>query len=252
MAKSAYILLVGLGLAAGCQDAGTGVSAMPEPNFSAPVITHQQPAQAPVAIRPMQPSPVAPVKPRQPAVIASNTPREWIPNAPARPWRYIVIHHSDTPSGSAAKFDAAHKAKGWDELGYHFVIGNGTETGDGQVEVGPRWPKQKWGAHAKTPDNRYNDYGIGICLVGNFDATRPTSAQMKSVAKLTAYLMKTYHISPNNVVGHGDTKPTDCPGRNMSVATVRQMATAMAADSSWTPDAATIAAGEEMLKANGQ
>lgn len=253
MAKSAYILLVGLGLVAGCQDTGTGVSAMPEPNFSAPVIARQQPSPARVAVRPIQPSPAAPVKQKPPVVVSSAVaPREWIPNAPARPWRYIVIHHSDTPDGNAAKFDAAHRAKGWDELGYHFVIDNGVGGGDGQVEVGPRWPKQKWGAHAKTPDNRYNDYGIGICLVGNFDETRPTSNQMKSVAKLTAYLMKTYHITPNNIVGHGDTKATDCPGRNMSVATVRRMATAMAADSSWTPDAATIAAGEEMLKANGQ
>jgi len=252
MAKTAYILLVGLGLAAGCQDSGSTVSSMPEPNFNAPVITRQ--ANPPVAVRPAQPvAPVSPYRPKPPVAVASaGVPREWIPNAPARPWRYIVIHHSDTPTGSAAKFDAAHKAKGWDELGYHFVIGNGTETGDGQVEVGPRWPKQKWGAHAKTPDNRYNDYGIGICLVGNFDDTRPTSAQMKSLAKLTAYLMKTYKISPNNVVGHGDTKPTDCPGRNMSVATVRRMATALLADSGWTPDAATIAAGEELLKANGQ
>ena len=30
------------------------------------------------------------------------------------------------------------QAKGWDELGYHFVIGNGTDTRDGQVEVGSR------------------------------------------------------------------------------------------------------------------
>jgi len=252
MAKSAYIVLLGLGLAAGCQDAGTNTASMPQPNFNAPVISHQQ-APA-VAVRPIQPVPqIAPMPGKKPVVVASaGTPREWIPNAPARPWRYIVIHHSDTPDGNAAKFDAAHKAKGWDELGYHFVVGNGTMSGDGQVEVGPRWPKQKWGAHAKTPDNRYNDYGIGICLVGNFDNTRPTAAQMRSVAKLVAYLEKTYHISPSNIVGHRDTKPTDCPGRNMSIDTVRQMASAILADSGWTPDAATVAAGEELLKANGQ
>ena len=63
----------------------------------------------------------------------------------------------------------------WDELGYHFVIGNGTHTGDGQVEVGSRWGKQKHGAHCKTPDNYYNDHGIGICLVGNFENSNPFS-----------------------------------------------------------------------------
>ncbi len=236
---------------AGCQGPGSGSASVPAPNFSAPVIVSPGPAVA--LARPIQPvTPVNPTKPKPPVVVAAGTPREWIPAAPARPWRYIVIHHSDTPMGSAARFDAAHKAKGWDELGYHFVIGNGTETGDGQVEVGPRWPKQKWGAHAKTPDNRYNDYGIGICMVGNFDETRPSAAQMKSVAKLVAYLMKTYKISPDRVIGHGDTKPTDCPGKNMSVATVRRMASAMLADSGWTPDEKTVAAGEELLKASGQ
>lgn len=152
-----------------------------------------------------------------------------MPTAPPRPWRWIIIHHSATSSGSAAVFDKLHRAKGWDELGYHFVIGNGTDSGDGQIEVGSRWPKQKWGAHAKTPDNRYNDFGIGICLVGNFDIERPTPRQMQSLARLTAYLMSTYHIPASNVLGHRDTKPTDCPGRNMNVALVRRMAQQMLA-----------------------
>src|SRR2546423_1565105 len=130
--------------------------------------------------------------------------------AQARSWKWIVIHHSATHSGGAATFDRMHREKGWDELGYHFVVGNGTDTRNGQIEVGPRWGKQKWGAHAKTADNRYNDFGIGICLVGNFDVDRPTDDQMKSLSKLVAYLMKTYHIPPDRVLGHGDTKPTDC------------------------------------------
>ena len=124
-----------------------------------------------------------------------------------------------------AVFDKEHRAKGWDGVGYHFVIGNGTNSGDGQVEVTPRWPIQKWGAHAKTLDNRYNEFGIGICLVGNFDSTRPTARQMASLDKLVAYLMQTYHISPQNVIGHRDTKPTECPGRYMDVAAVRQTVT---------------------------
>jgi hypothetical protein len=157
-------------------------------------------------------------------------PLAWTPKAPARPWKWIVIHHSASPAGSASVFDKEHKAKGWDGVGYHFVIGNGTNSGDGQVEVTARWPVQKWGAHAKTMDNRFNEYGIGICLVGNFDSTRPTAAQLKSLTRLTAYLMQAYHISPQNVVGHRDTKATECPGRFVNVAAIRQSAaTAMGA-----------------------
>jgi N-acetyl-anhydromuramyl-L-alanine amidase AmpD len=143
---------------------------------------------------------------------------------PARRWNYIVIHHSATTSGCAADFDAAHKRNGWDELGYHFVIGNGTDTRDGHVEVGPRWQKQKWGAHAKTSDNRFNQRGIGICLVGDFDHAHPTPRQLRALTQLTAYLMDRHGIPPQHVIGHRDTKPTACPGRHLDVARIRQSA----------------------------
>ena len=157
-------------------------------------------------------------------------PSAWRPTVPPRDWKWIVIHHSATAGGSMVMFDKEHRAKGWDGIGYHFVIGNGTLTGDGQIEVAPRWPIQKWGAHAKTLDNKYNERGIGICLVGNFDTAHPSAAQMKSLTTLVAYLMQTYHISPSNVIGHRDTKATACPGRWMSVATLRQQATRAVAD----------------------
>jgi hypothetical protein len=134
----------------------------------------------------------------------------------------VVVHHSATAGGGAAAFDRMHKAKGWDGLGYDFVIGNGTDTADGQVEVGFRWKQQITGAHARTPDNRYNEYGIGICLVGNFDVDRPTAAQMQSLSKLVAYLTRTYRITPDNVIGHRDTKSTECPGKFMNVEIVRR------------------------------
>lgn len=149
-----------------------------------------------------------------------------IPKVPSRQWKYIVIHHSDSPVGSAAIFDKAHRARGWEMLGYDFVIGNGSMTRDGLIEVGPRWTYQLTGAHAGTPDHKFNDYGIGICLVGNFDQTQPTRAQMDSLARLVAYFMKSYHIPADHVIGHRDTKPTECPGRNMYAAMpkLRQMA----------------------------
>ena len=140
---------------------------------------------------------------------------EWIPQGAERAWRFIIIHHSASPSGNAEEFDKMHREKGWDELGYHFVIGNGTGSGDGEVEIGPRWVKQKHGAHDKVPGHpEYNDVGVGICLVGNFDVTRPTERQMASLAQLVRFLMARYNIPRSNVYGHGQTKPTDCPGRN--------------------------------------
>ena len=140
----------------------------------------------------------------------------WIPARASDRWKAIVIHHSATPEGNAAEFDRLHRKKGWDELGYHFVIGNGRGSGDGQVEVGSRWKKQKHGAHAKTADNWYNDHGIGICLVGNFDNTDPTDRQMESLSRLIAFLQSRFRLDPRRAYGHGDVKVTDCPGSNFS------------------------------------
>lgn len=229
MAKwlNAFAILA-LFVATGCQPTASSsmvVDSLPPPNFSGPTFPETAP---PTTVAPRQaPPPAVAVTPRPhpvtPRHATSSVPADWIPIAAPNQWYWIVIHHSATPTGGARAFDKMHRAKGWDELGYHFVIGNGTDTRDGQVEVGSRWPKQKWGAHAKTPDNRYNEHGIGICLVGNFDVTHPTEAQLRSLSRLVAYLMKTYKIPPDHVLGHRDTKSTDCPGRYLSVAQVRRM-----------------------------
>lgn len=132
-----------------------------------------------------------------------------------RPWKYIVIHHAAEESGNAATFDTAHRARGWDGLGYHFVIDNGKGGPDGRVEVGPRWKQQKWGAHTgNTPDNAYNNYGIGVCLVGNYMTHMPSPEQIASLGKLVRYLAAKYGIPPENVIGHRDAPgaKTECPG----------------------------------------
>ena len=245
-ASSFVLLTAGLLGWSGCAERPV-VEQLPAANFNGPVVA--PPPPAPKVAEAPKPAPKVAEAPKPAPQVAMNVPREWVPNSvKADGWRWIVIHHSATPSGGAKAFDKMHRAKGWDELGYHFVVGNGTDTADGQVEVGPRWPKQKWGAHAKTPDNRFNNYGIGICLVGNFDTERPTKAQMASLSRLVGYLMKTYHIPPERVVGHGETKATDCPGRNVHIADVRRLAVQYAG----LPDvpetvAKTASAKEEML-----
>lgn len=232
----------------GCQtnQSVTG-QALPSPSFAAPVLVPRAAPPPQMARRP----PV-PVMPQPRMVPQQGVPRDWIPIAAARPWRWIVIHHSATPAGNAAVFDRDHRAKGWDELGYHFVIGNGTDSGDGQVEVGPRWPIQKHGAHAKTPSEEFNNYGIGICLVGNFDEERPTEAQMQSCARLVAFLMRTYNIPADHVLGHNNTKPTDCPGRYMSVATVRRMAAQINGQAGYAAAPVRTVGTEELLMPAGQ
>jgi hypothetical protein len=159
--------------------------------------------------------PAPPPKDRRPPAQAEPVPAAWKPRA-HRPWRHIVIHHSATDRGCAAVFDRWHRERnGWDSLGYHFVICNGRGGGDGEVEVGPRWAPQKWGAHCGgTPDNEYNNYGIGICLVGDFRERLPSDRQLASLRRLVRYLAGRYGIPPGRVIGHRDAPNarTACPG----------------------------------------
>jgi hypothetical protein len=130
-----------------------------------------------------------------------------------RAWKYIVLHHSATDEGSAEAFDKYHrKVKGWKGLAYHFVIGNGTSTPDGAVEVGYRWKDQKPGAHAGVKE--YNHHGIGICLVGDFEHSRPTKKQIASLRALLGFLRKRFGLGPGTVVRHRDVGETKCPGKN--------------------------------------
>jgi hypothetical protein len=167
------------------------------------------------------PMPVAPPTPKRPT-FAGDVPANWYVGRP-RAWKVIVVHHSAGERGSASVFDRDHRARGWDELGYHFVIGNGSNSPDGAIEVGSRWRKQKHGAHCKTPDNYYNDNGIGICLVGNMDNHPPTPRQLAALRKLTLFLSMQYNVPESQIIGHGDAPGTStrCPGRMMGV---RQLA----------------------------
>ncbi|MGC4032489.1 MAG: peptidoglycan recognition family protein [Tepidisphaeraceae bacterium] len=218
MARRLVSLIIGSSLVAGCALNSAQTAGLPKPSFQGPVVAKPTYVPPPVAAK------STPVIPPTVAARPANVPAAWIPlpTAEKRQWTWIVIHHSATPTGGMLAFDKMHKAKGWDGVGYHFVIGNGTDTADGQIEVTPRWPIQKHGAHAKTPDNQFNEHGIGICLVGNMMNGAPTPKQMASLEKLVAYLADTYHIKQSNILGHKMTgKQTDCPGTYTNIAKIR-------------------------------
>ncbi len=133
-----------------------------------------------------------------------------------RGWTHIVIHHSGTARGNVRDMDRYHRDHRRMEngLGYHFVIGNGNGMRDGEIAMGPRWPRQQEGGHlASAAQNRYS---IGICLVGNFEETRPTPKQMESLRALVRYLQRRCTIRTANVTTHTriNVRPTRCPGRH--------------------------------------
>ena len=161
--------------------------------------------------------------------VRENIPGDWLPPSQVeKKWIAIVIHHSATKNGSAAIFDKWHKeGHYWEGVGYNFVIGNGTDSGDGQVEVTFRWRNQTIGAHCGgTRGNWANKYAVGICLVGNFNHTTPTMQQMRSLVKLVRFLQNRYGIPKSRIYGHNTTpgaRATDCPGKYFSVAKLKSM-----------------------------
>jgi N-acetyl-anhydromuramyl-L-alanine amidase AmpD len=112
-------------------------------------------------------------------------------------------------------------------VGYDFVIGNGVDSADGLVEVTYRWRNQQTGAHCGgTGGNWANEDGIGICLVGNFNKTSPTSRQMQALVKLVRFLQARYKIPTSRIYGHGTTpgaRVTDCPGKRFPMSTLKSM-----------------------------
>jgi hypothetical protein len=108
-------------------------------------------------------------------------------------WKYVYIHHSLTPSGSAATL--GESAYG---LADHFVIGNGDGCGDGEVQVAQRWHRQKPAGRMPTVAS-IDPACISICLIGDFNRARPTQTQMLRLGQLVAALQDRCGIPAANV-----------------------------------------------------
>ena len=131
-------------------------------------------------------------------------------------WKHIIGHHSATPNGNAAIFDNYHRNIRHMEYGlaYHFVIGNGTDSADGQIEIGPRWTEQLRGGHVKSL--AWDENSIGICLVGNFEETYPTENQSAALIQLTGFLKHDLLADKPALLLHREVpgERTLCPGAN--------------------------------------
>lgn len=121
----------------------------------------------------------------------------------------IIIHCSATKAGQdfkAKDIDHMHRARGFNQIGYHFVINL-----DGTIEEGR--PLTVEGAHCNTQGSSgvsYNKHSIGICYIGGLDTngqatdTR-TDAQKQSMRELVMNLKQKYPII--EILGHRDTSP---------------------------------------------
>jgi N-acetyl-anhydromuramyl-L-alanine amidase AmpD len=119
---------------------------------------------------------------------------------------------------SEQEIDAMHRARGFDEIGYNYVV-----RFDGTIEKGR--PEDHRGAHARQWDERgvsYNASSIAICFAGNCDAARWTTAQQASGYRLILEIMRRYNVPAERVVGHRECgNDTHCPGMLIDMEKVR-------------------------------
>ena len=128
----------------------------------------------------------------------------------------IVIHCSDSTWGTSEDINRWHLERGWDCIGYHFVITNGRSKStdsyiadnDGMLQEGR--PVEKKGAHAKG----HNFDSVGACLIGTHWFS---SAQLfKTLPKLLASLMFQYKIPVEEIFGHHELdEHKTCPNIDM-------------------------------------
>ncbi|MBC8553399.1 MAG: N-acetylmuramoyl-L-alanine amidase [Candidatus Brocadiales bacterium] len=130
----------------------------------------------------------------------------------------IVIHRSESPYGNLSVIDKWHRERGFDKVGYHWIVNNCFPTAeswrdrkpvfdnDGAIEVGRAFGTR--GAHVKG----YNNESVGICLIGMRDFT---SKQFASAVFLIGKILKAYPDA--EILGHYelDSNKGDCPSINM-------------------------------------
>lgn len=123
----------------------------------------------------------------------------------------IIVHCSATPAGRDVRPEQIrqwHLARGFNDIGYHFVI-----TLDGTIHVGRRLDKP--GAHCVG----HNRVSVGVCYVGGCDSKmRPadtrTPEQRRALRTLVALLL---HYFPDATVhGHREFAAKACPSFDIS------------------------------------
>ena len=112
-----------------------------------------------------------------------------------------------------------HKQRGWNDIGYHFVISNGypsysfwkeTKPQDGwlgKVEEGRHVSER--GAHCPAA----NADSLAICCIGNYMHSEPPATVWRSLGDLCIRLCREYDISSDEIWYHEDLSATDCPGQ---------------------------------------
>lgn len=137
----------------------------------------------------------------------------------------VVIHtaaHGNVETGeqydtSAKQIDAWHRERGWNGIGYHWVVRR-----SGKVEQGR--PESRVGAHVAG----HNAQTIGICLSGHGDLGSATAKQWDALVQLVARIAKDYSLSRSSILPHNYfTNAKTCPGEHIDMVDLREAVAAL-------------------------
>ena len=140
-------------------------------------------------------------------------------------WKYIIIHHSAGNYGNVPFLQKVHRERQAkdpiDAIPYHYIIGNGNGMEMGEIASDWRQDYNIWGAHVSMRNSDINFRGLGICLIGNYEANKVPPKQYAALVNLTRKLMSKYAISVDKVYGHGfiPGESTKCPGKHFPMQT---------------------------------
>jgi len=132
----------------------------------------------------------------------------------------IIIHCSDSHWGNAASIRQWHLERGFDDIGYHFLILNGYPScqnykdrrpipdADGMLENGR--DLELPGAH--TQGN--NENSIALCLVG---VTTFSGKQIQVLVTMVRHFMARFGLKAHDVFGHYEFDAAkSCPNLDMN------------------------------------
>lgn len=137
-----------------------------------------------------------------------------------RPINWIVIHTAAADRRGVTRDEIAlwHRQRGFDGIGYHWVIED-----DGSVRPGR--PEVRVGAHARG----LNSDSIGVCVTGHGDIRDFSPTQYAALIVLVREIMTRYGIDADHVIGHREIRERagapepgkTCPGTKVDMDNIR-------------------------------
>ena len=123
----------------------------------------------------------------------------------ATPTHHVIVHHSAsnlTDSNYVAVVRSIYlyhtQVRGWDDIGYNFVIDPAGVLYQARDPQGVDDPDHIKGAHFCGK----NSYTMGVCLLGNYQQARPSSAALKTLNHLLTWKMHKEGLNPLDSMLH--------------------------------------------------